>query len=199
MILSIKMINLSKKIIKKNYQDHINILRKQEKYFLKTCNEISDKIVSRISKQGKLIICGNGGSAADAQHIATELMVRLKKNGTPIPSIALTTDSSILTATSNDLSFYKIFSRQLEAISQKNDILLAISTSGNSLNVIEALKVSKKKKLLSIGLLGNKGGKCKKLCDSSFIVDSNNPSRVQEIHILFYHSMCEIIENKFRK
>ena len=139
-----------------------------------------------ISNKGKIFFCGNGGSAADAQHLAAELLIRLrpKVNRNPIPSICLTMDTSTLTACGNDYDFNKIFSRPFEALANKKDILFIISTSGNSKNILEVLKVAKKKNILSIGLLGSKGGLAKKFCNISIIVKSNIVARIQESHIL---------------
>lgn len=189
---------MRKNIVINNLNEHLKIIQKQYDYIDESVNELSKILIKKIKKRGKIFICGNGGSAADSQHFATELIVRLKKNGKSIPAIALTTDSSILTATGNDYNFEKIFSRQIEAIANKSDVVIAISTSGNSKNIIEALKISKKKKIYTVGLLGNNGGKCKKHCDFNFTVKSNSPSRIQEIHIIFYQSLCEILENNLR-
>tara|TARA_A100001015_G_scaffold321322_1_gene451460 strand:- start:5121 stop:5705 length:585 start_codon:yes stop_codon:yes gene_type:complete len=150
-----------------------------------------------ISKKGKIFFCGNGGSAADAQHLAAELLIRLrpKVNRKPIPSICLSMDSSTLTACGNDYDFNKIFSRPFQALAEKKDILFVISTSGNSKNIIEVLKVAKKKNILSIGLLGSKGGLAKKFCDINIIVKSNTVARIQESHIFLGHFILENVEN----
>ncbi len=186
-----------KKIINDNINKHIDILLKQNKIIIEKSYSFSQLILKKIKNGQKIMVCGNGGSASDAQHISTELTVRLKKNRAALPALALTTDTSALTAIGNDFNFSKIFSRQIEAVGKKGDILLAISTSGNSQNIIEALKTSKEKKIFTFGLLGNKGGKCKKYCDDYFIVNDSSPSRIQEIHILFYHAFCELVENEF--
>jgi len=150
-----------------------------------------------ISNKGKIFFCGNGGSAADAQHLAAELLIRLrpKVNRNPIPSICLTMDTSTLTACGNDYNFNKIFSRPFEALANKKDILFIISTSGNSKNILEVLKVAKKKNILSIGLLGSKGGLAKKFCNISIIVKSNIVARIQESHIFLGHFILENVEN----
>tara|TARA_B100000131_G_scaffold322750_1_gene377888 strand:+ start:1906 stop:2490 length:585 start_codon:yes stop_codon:yes gene_type:complete len=179
----------------KNIKDHIKILKKDQKQIFNKGNLLKKMIVDCFNAKGKLLVFGNGGSAADAQHLSTELTVRLKKNRAALPAISLVTDTSALTAIGNDFKFKYIFRRQLEALANKNDLILPISTSGNSQNIIEALKYSKKKKYKIFGILGNKGGAIKNLCTNSFIVSSNNPSRVQEIHIIFWQSVCEIIEN----
>ncbi len=146
----------------------------------------------------KVLLCGNGGSAADSQHIATELMVRLSHHieRPALPAIALTTDSSNLTAGGNDIGFENIFARNVEGLGNEGDILIAISTSGNSLNVIKAVEKGKEKGLKSIGLLGGSGGKLKSLVDTAIVVPSENVQRIQEGHITIAHIICEIVENE---
>ena len=177
---------------------HINILNSQIEEIEYKTNDFAHTLITLMRKKKKLLIAGNGGSAADAQHLSTELVVKMNYNRTAYPSIALTTDTSALTAIGNDFNFEKIFSRQIEAIGNKGDVFLAISTSGNSKNIFNALKSAKKKRMICLALLGNKGGKCQKLCDKSFVVNSDNPSRVQEIHIIFYHIMCSIVEKSIK-
>lgn len=183
----------------KNLEFHIDLVNKQKLQINKKIEKFSNLIIKKISSGGIFYVAGNGGSAADAQHIATELTVRLAKNRKAIPAIALTTDTSAITAIGNDFSFDKIFSRQIEANVKSKDVLMLISTSGNSKNIIEALKVAKKRKIQTLLLLGSNGGRAKKFSKYSIIVNSSNPSRVQEIHILIYHSICEILEQYFEK
>lgn len=149
-----------------------------------------------VENGGKILLCGNGGSAADSQHIAAELVVRLRSsvNRAAIPAIALTVDTSILTAGGNDIGFDNVFARQVEAFGQKGDTLIAITTSGNSENIVRAAKEAKNRGVNVIGLLGNGGGKLKDICDSTVIVPSNNTARIQECHILIAHIWCRIIE-----
>jgi len=147
-----------------------------------------------ILKNGKILIFGNGGSAADAQHLAAELVNRFKKERTPLPAIALTTDTSILTAIANDYSFSEVFSKQILALGKKGDIALGISTSGRSLNVIEALKVAKELGLYTVGLSGGDGGLMKDLCDYLILVPSHETPRIQEGHLLFLHIFSELLE-----
>ena len=158
-------------------------------------------IFSKLSKGGKIFLCGNGGSAADAQHLAAEFLVRLnpKINRMPIPAISLATDVSTILACGNDFSFNKIFSRNLEALGSKNDILIIISTSGKSKNILEVLKTSKKKKIFSIGFLGNGGGEAKKNTNLNLIVKSANVARIQETHILLGHFIFDQVEKKILK
>lgn len=184
-------------LIEKNLNKHLHLITSQQDEIIKHSVKLSQIVIKKIKKKNKILICGNGGSASDAQHISTELTVRLAKNRKALPAIALTTDTSALTAIGNDFDFNRIFSRQIEAIGSKGDLLIGISTSGNSINVINALKISKKLGINTFGLLGNKGGKCKEFCNNSFIVNDNNPSRIQEIHILFYHAFCQLVEDEF--
>lgn len=143
---------------------------------------------------GKLLFCGNGGSAADSQHIAAEYVGRFVTERTPLAAIALTTDTSILTAVGNDYSYDEVFSRQIRALGRPGDCLIGMSTSGNSGNVIEALRVAKAQGLKSIALIGRDGGLMKGLADVEIIVPSNTTSRIQEAHGFIGHSMCEGVE-----
>lgn len=162
---------------------------------------IKKAIFNILSNDGKVFICGNGGSAADAQHLAAEFMIRLRRkvNRKPYPVISLALDTSTLTACSNDYGYKNIFSRPLESLGSSKDALIVISTSGNSKNIMQALKLSKKKKILSIGFLGNNGGEAKKLCDLKYIVPSNNVARVQETHIFLGHLIFELVEDDLIK
>ncbi len=176
-----------------------NIFTKQSLFQTKTIDlieEIGTKLSKTIENGGKILFCGNGGSAADSQHLAAELVVRLRGSfeRPAIPAIALTVDTSILTAGGNDYGFDYVFSRQVEALGTSKDALIAISTSGNSTNVIKAIEEAQKKNMLIIGFLGGNGGKIKDMCHLSFISPSNNTARIQETHILVGHIMCEIIE-----
>ncbi|MBM4158899.1 MAG: SIS domain-containing protein [Ignavibacteria bacterium] len=161
-------------------------------------SKAADIITERIKEGKKLIFCGNGGSAADCQHLATEFMVRLSHDirRPAIGAIAITTDSSNLTAGGNDIGFKNIFARSLEGIGNEGDILIAISTSGNSENLIRAVKKAGKKKMFTIGLLGKTGGKLKSLVDLSVCVPSENIQRIQESHITIGHILCEITERE---
>ena len=158
-----------------------------------------DAILKSLQNNGKIIIFGNGGSAADAQHFAAEFIGRFEKERDAIPAIALTTDSSIITSLANDYSFDKIFERQCEALIQPNDIIFVLSTSGNSPNVINGAKVAKKKNIISIGLLGNNGGNLKDHLTIPIIVTSNSTPRIQEVHRIILHAICQIVEDNFSK
>ena len=156
-----------------------------------------ENIKSRIKKGGKILFCGNGGSAADAQHLAAEFIVRLRPNvnRVPIPALSLAQDTSTLTACGNDYSFDDIFLRPFKALAQKNDILVCISTSGNSKNILKVLKQAKKSKIYSISFLGKGGGAAKKLSSKALIVPSKNTARIQECHIFMGHFILEKVED----
>ena len=151
-------------------------------------------IAKKLKDGNKVLICGNGGSAADSQHFAAEIVGRFEKERKGYAAIALTTDTSALTAIGNDYGFEKVFSRQVEALGEKGDILIGISTSGNSPNVIEAVKVAKKMGLFTVGFLGRDGGKLKDLVDYPFIVKHTNTARIQEVHLTLEHVLCKIID-----
>ncbi len=156
-----------------------------------------DKIYSSINSGGKILLCGNGGSAADAQHLAAEFLVRLRPhiNRKALPALSLAMDTSTITACANDYSFKYLFSRNLDAIGSTKDILIVISTSGNSSNILEVLKLAKKKKIFSIAFLGNNGGKAKKISNMNLIVPSKTTARIQECHIFLGHLIFEAVEN----
>lgn len=152
-------------------------------------------LMAEALQQGRrVLVCGNGGSAADAQHIAAELVGRFVTLRRGLPAIALTTDSSILTAVSNDYGYDYVFRRQVEALGQADDILIGISTSGNSTNVEQALAAAREMGLTTVGLLGRDGGRCKALCDYSFIVPHREAARIQEVHITIGHILCGIVD-----
>ena len=191
------MVNLNlKKTIEKSIKAKKSLLLIEDKISLAI-----NTIFKRLSDGGKIFLCGNGGSAADAQHLAAEFMIRLnpKVNRMPIPAISLATDVSTISACGNDFSFNKIFSRNLEALGSEKDILIAISTSGQSKNILEVLKTSKRKKIFSIGFLGNGGGKAKKITNLNLIVKSSNVARIQETHILLGHFIFNEVEKKILK
>ena len=142
----------------------------------------------------KLLLCGNGGSASDAQHIASELSGRFYKDRSPLNAQALHVNSSYMTAVANDYGFSKTYERSVQAFGKKGDILIGISTSGNSSNVINAIKIAKEKKLITVGFTGIDGGKLNNICDYIIKIPSNDTARIQEGHILIGHIMCELIE-----
>lgn len=159
--------------------------------------EISELIIKTLKKGNKLLIMGNGGSAADSQHFAAEIVGRFQKNRKALPAIALSTDTSILTAVGNDYGYDKIFSRQVEGLANRGDAVLCFSTSGNSKNVLEAAEEAAKQGCLSIGFLGKDGGALKDKCDISIIVETDTTARVQEMHLMIYHIICELVEKEY--
>lgn len=156
-------------------------------------------IIAKTFRAGnKLLICGNGGSAADSQHFAAEFTGRYEMERTPLPAIALTTDTSALTAIGNDYSFEVIFSKQVEALGAKGDVLFAISTSGNSGNVIKAIEIAQQKGMTIIAMTGKDGGKIDKMLSSTDInicATANRTARIQEIHLLVLHTICDIVDH----
>jgi D-sedoheptulose 7-phosphate isomerase len=159
--------------------------------------KISKIAVDTLKNGNKILLCGNGGSAADAQHIAAELTGRYKSTRKGLPAIALTTDTSALTAIGNDFGYDRVFDRQVEALATSGDVIIGISTSGNSQNIINALKVAKDTGCKAIGFSGKDGGDMNDVCDINLVVPSNNTPRIQEMHILYGHIMCQIIDNNF--
>jgi D-sedoheptulose 7-phosphate isomerase len=156
---------------------------------------VSHLIIATLKDGNKILICGNGGSAADAQHIAAELTGRYKTERKPLPCIAITTDTSALTAIGNDYGYDTVFSRQTQALANSGDLIIGISTSGNSKNVINAFEVAKEIGCKTVALIGKDGGDMKKLADLSIVVPSNNTPRIQESHILIGHMICQQIDN----
>ena len=159
--------------------------------------EAGDIISNSISNGGKLLLCGNGGSAADAQHLAAEFLIRLTSdvNRESIPALSLAQDTSTLTACINDYGSDDVFKRVFSALSAKGDALLVITTSGNSQNIIETLKLAKERGIFSLGFLGNGGGKALSYCDLAFIVPSNVTARIQESHITAGHALLQYVED----
>jgi len=184
--------------VKQTFQDSISV--KQQIISDKSYEiliEAGDVIANSISKGGKLLLCGNGGSAADAQHLAAEFLVRLTSdvNRQSIPALALAQDTSTLTACINDYGPDDIFKRVFSSLSSDGDILLAITTSGNSINIIETLKLAKERGIYSIGFLGNGGGKALSFCDLAFVVPSKITARIQESHITAGHALLQYVED----
>lgn len=165
--------------------------------------ECSDYIITAVEmlketvrNGGKILFCGNGGSAADSQHLATEFMIRLSHdlNRPAIPAIALSTDSSNITAGGNDIGFDNVFARSVEGLGNHGDVLVAISTSGNSPNIIKAVEAAKRKNITVVGFLGGTGGKLKSMVDIAIVIPSSNTQRIQECHITVGHIICELVE-----
>lgn len=177
--------------LKESAQIKTQLEEKYSETILETAHVITDSLKSG----GKLMVCGNGGSAADSQHFAAEFVGRYLRERSPIAAIALTTDTSILTAVGNDYSYDDIFKKQVEALGAKNDVFVGLSTSGNSENVLRAIKVAKEKGIPTIGLVGKDGGEIAKNVDHAIIVPSKWSGRIQEGHITIIHIWCDLVES----
>ena len=189
-------LNFLKNSIEKNIDVHNKIINLHREIKI-----ASIKIFNTLKKKKKIFICGNGGSASDAQHLAAEFLVRLrpKVNRQPLPIINLAQDISTITACANDYNFEKLFSRNLQALYSNGDLLITISTSGMSKNIIEVLKFAKKNNIYSISFLGNKGGNAKKITNLPIIIESKNVARIQECHIFIGHILLEWVEDELLK
>ena len=185
--------------IKQTFEDSINVKQKViDEGAYKVLLDAGNVIAESVSKKGKLLICGNGGSAADAQHLAAEFLIRLTSdvNRDSIPALSLVQDTSTLTACINDYGPDDIFKRVFSALSSDGDILLAITTSGNSKNIIETLKLANERGIYALGFLGGDGGEALQYCDSAFIVPDKVTARIQESHITAGHALLQYVEDK---
>ena len=180
--------------IKKSYETKQAIYNNEA--LLNDIEKVAKKCVELYRGDKKTILAGNGGSAADAQHIAAELVGRYGFDRPSIPSLALTTDTSNLTAIGNDYGYDQVFSRQLEGMGQEGDIFIGISTSGNSVNIVKAFASAKRKNIMTVALTGRDGGEMAKMADIALVVPSNSTPRIQESHILIGHILCDIIEKE---
>ena len=184
--------NLS--VIQDEIQEHIEVAKKALKTLSPVILETAQTLHEALSKGNKILICGNGGSAADSQHFAAELTGRYKRERKGLSAIALSTDTSALTAIGNDYGYEFVFSRQVEALAKEGDVVIGISTSGNSKNVVHALEVANKLNCTTISLSGRDGGVIKSLCDHNLVAPSDDTPRIQEIHIICIHLLCELLE-----
>ncbi len=184
---------MSLKNINNIIDEHFD-LRESIKPLSSEIDVFANKATSVLKDNGTIFWCGNGGSASDSQHLAAELIGRFEKDRPPLKSISLNTDTSVITALSNDYSYDTVYQRQLEVLGDAKDLLVVISTSGNSKNIINVLKEAKKKKIFSIALLGRDGGEAKKISNLSIIVPSHSTARIQEMHILIGHIVCSCVE-----
>jgi D-sedoheptulose 7-phosphate isomerase len=180
--------------IKKQLQEHRALIEVLEQDMAPLIAEMSGLISAALSEGNKLLVMGNGGSAADSQHFVAEIVGRFKLERKALPAVALSTDTSILTAIGNDYGFEAIFSRQVEALASPGDIVVGISTSGNSPNVLSALKVARERGCHTIGLLGKDGGSIKAACDLALVVPTTDTPRIQEGHITIIHIVCDLVE-----
>ena len=184
-----------KEIITKSYKDSIAYKEAFFKQNLQLIIQSAELVADTFKAGNKLLICGNGGSAADAQHLAAEFVNRFMIERPPLPAVALSTDTSIITSIGNDYTFDQIFSKQIKAIGKDGDVLMAISTSGDSKNVILAVKVARDMGIKTIGLTGKGGGKMAKMVDILLNVDSDVTARIQEVHITAGHIICELVDH----
>ena len=187
-----------KNTIQNEFQTHLETIKKVMETMEEPLEKAASLAVETLKNGNKILFFGNGGSAADAQHLAAELSGRYKTERRGLPGIALTTDTSALTAIGNDYGYDRVFDRQVEAIAQKGDLLFGISTSGNSKNVINAFKVGQEIGCKILGMSGRDGGEMNKYCDINLVVPSNDTPRIQEMHILFGHTICQIIDNNIK-
>ncbi len=177
--------------------DHINVIQKLNETNSDLICLIGEIIIKRLKSGSKLIFMGNGGSASDAQHLSAEFVGRFLKEREPLSAISLSTDTSALTAIGNDYGFDKIFERQINALAKEGDIVIGITTSGNSPNVLKAIEAANSLNCFTIGLTGRDGGKLKDVCNETIIVPSNVTARIQETHILIGHILCDMVDTAF--
>ncbi|MEA3289716.1 MAG: D-sedoheptulose 7-phosphate isomerase [Campylobacterota bacterium] len=180
------------------FNSHLETINKVINSMQSSVSEASKMIVDTLKNGNKVLLCGNGGSAADAQHIAAELTGRYKRERRGLPGIALTTDTSALTAIGNDYGYDRVFDRQVEALANCGDLIIGISTSGNSKNVISALELARSLGCKTVGLSGRDGGDMNEVCDINLVVPSDNTPRIQEMHILIGHTICQIVDDNFK-
>ena len=181
-------------LVRENFSEHLEVIQKVAAECSAEIAVIGQLMVDVLAQGGTIYWCGNGGSAADSQHLAAELVGRFKGDRRALRSAALSTDSSVLTCVANDYSYDSIFSRQIEALGRFGDLLVGISTSGNSGNVLKAFEAAKQLGLHTVGLLGKDGGKAKGMADHAVVIPSNATARIQESHILIGHTFCDLIE-----
>jgi len=185
--------------ISRHFKDSAEVKQKAADKLVNPIQQAGDKIVQCMLNNGKILSCGNGGSAADAQHFSAELVNRFEKERPGLPAFALTTDSSTLTAIANDYDYNQIFSKQITALGQPGDVLLAISTSGNSANVLEAINASHEREMIIVALTGKDGGSIARLLkeqDIEIRIPSNRTARIQEVHLLVIHCLCDFIDTQ---
>ena len=187
-----------KHIIQNEFNEHIKTANSLN-VLINEVESAAALCINSLKKNGKIFLFGNGGSAADAQHIAAEIVGRYKTERKGLAAIALTTDTSILTAVSNDYGYSHVFDRQIEALVNDGDVSIGISTGGNSANVVSALKIAKNLGSSSIGLSGKDGGNFNSFCDVNIVVPSQDTPRIQEMHILIGHTICHLIDQAFRE
>lgn len=179
-----------------SFASHIELIEHTRDLLAGTIHQVAKLLANSLSQGGTLFWCGNGGSAADSQHLAAELVGRFSRDRRALRSVALTTDSSVLTCVANDYCFDDVFSRQIEGLGRPGDTLIAISTSGNSENILRAIRTARAKSLVTVALLGRDGGAARACADHVLVVPSDSTARIQETHILIGHILCEAIEKE---
>ncbi|MHC4205478.1 MAG: D-sedoheptulose-7-phosphate isomerase [Planctomycetota bacterium] len=187
----------TKKYITEAIETHKKMTADFEKDGIETIAGIAEAITTALKQDGTIYLCGNGGSAADAQHIAGEFVGRFTRDRKPLAAVAFSTDTSVLTCVANDYSYEKVFARQAEALVRKDDILWAFSTSGTSANIIAAARIAKEKGARVIAFTGRAGSKLEQMADICFCADAESTARSQEIHQLAYHIICDLVERGF--
>ena len=186
-----------KSIIENEFNEHAKAIKDTVKVAINDIENAAKICIECLKNGNKILIFGNGGSAADAQHIAAEIIGRYKTDRKGLAAIALTTDSSVLTAISNDFGYSEIFTRQVEALARPGDTLIGISTGGSSQNVVNALKIAKNMQCKAIGLSGKDGGEFNAICDVNIVAKAQDTARIQEMHILIGHTICHLIDHAF--
>ena len=184
-------------MIQQELQSHQTTINKTIETMMPSIHEACNLLIETLKSNNKILLIGNGGSAADAQHIAAELTGRYKSERKGLPAIALTTDTSALTAISNDYGYNHVFDRQIEALANAGDLLIGISTSGNSENIISAFEKAKKIGCNTLGMSGKSGGAMNNLCDLNLVIPSDDTPRIQEMHILIGHILCQAVDDAF--
>lgn len=185
-------------IIAERFTDHLDVFGKTMEQ-MDVIQLMAERCKEALKAGNKVLFCGNGGSAADAQHLAAELIGRFQKERRSLASVALTTDTSILTAVANDYGYDEVFARQVEGLGRSGDVLIGISTSGNSANVVKAALKARDTGMHTIAFTGEGGGKLKDICDITFAVPSKVTARIQEMHIMVGHIICELVEEEYDK
>lgn len=182
-------------VVNRYMEEHLEVAKQVADTMLPQVDAVADALVATLARGGRIYVCGNGGSAADAQHFAAELTGRYRRERRPLPAVALTTDSSALTCIGNDYAFADVFLRQVEALVREGDAVVGITTSGNSENVLRALEAAKRLGAHTVALTGHGGGKVTGVADQTLVVPSDTTARIQEMHILFIHMICERIDD----
>ena len=184
-------------IIKSEFLNHLKVTKDSMDSINKSIEKAAQICIKCLKKGNKIILFGNGGSAADAQHIAAEMVGRYKTVRKGLPALALTTDTSVITAISNDFGYSNVFIKQLESLANEGDVIIGISTGGSSINVVKALEKKDILNCSAIGLSGKDGGKFNMLCDVNIVIPSSDTARIQEMHILIGHIICHLVDQAF--